>query len=203
MSAGEVSERVERPRRNRLTADRERDIYDTVLTLLREVGYDALTMDDVAARAKASKATIYRRWQGKLQLVAAALRHDAPDDSDVLDTGSLVSDLHEIARRANGAARREELDLLRALSHATCAYPELADAVYEYKIKPELETMRAIVDRAIDRGEVAADNAALAFLPHLISGATLARPVLERTEADAEFLNRYVDTVVLPALLRP
>jgi AcrR family transcriptional regulator len=185
-----------------LTADRERDIYEAVLSLLREVGYDALTMDDVATRAKTSKATIYRRWQGKLQLVAAALRHGAPDESGALDTGSLVGDLHEIARRANGVAHREELDVLRALSRATCVYPELADAVYEYKIKPELEAMRAMVDRAIDRGEVAADNAALAFLPHLLSGVTLARPILERTEADTEFLSRYVEAVVLPALLR-
>jgi AcrR family transcriptional regulator len=186
-----------------LTADREQDIYDAVLSLLRHVGYDALTVDDVAARAKASKATIYRRWQGKLHLVADAVRHDASGDSGLLDTGSLVGDLHEIARRANGAAHREDLALLRALTQATCAHPELADAVYEFKIKPELETMRAIVDRAIDRGEVTADNAAVAFLPHLLSGVTLARPVLERTEADTEFLSHYVDTVVLPALLTP
>ncbi|MEU6883355.1 TetR family transcriptional regulator [Streptomyces sp. NPDC046712] len=41
--------------------ERERDIYEAVLTLLREVDYDALTMDNVAARARASKATFYRR----------------------------------------------------------------------------------------------------------------------------------------------
>ncbi|MFD9539869.1 TetR/AcrR family transcriptional regulator [Streptomyces sp. NPDC060022] len=184
-----------------MTADRERDIFEAVLTLLREGDYEALTMDNVATRARASKATLYRRWQGKPQLVAAALRHQTPDDSDSLDTGSLAGDLHEIARRAGGAALQDYLVLLRALSRAMHAHPELADAVYESRVEPELRTMRAVVDRAVDRGEVAAMNPALGFLAHLVSGATLARPVVERAEADPEFLSRYVDAVVLPALL--
>ncbi|WP_328502705.1 TetR/AcrR family transcriptional regulator [Streptomyces sp. NBC_00457] len=201
MSAGEASEHAERSRHSRLTADRERDIYEAVLTLLREVDYDALAMDDVAARARASKATFYRRWQGKPRLVAAALRHRTPVESDALDTGSLAGDLHEIARRAGGAAHQEDVVLLRALSRAAHAHPELADAMYDSRIRPKLQTMRAVVDRAIDRGEVAANNPALGFLPHLIAGANLARPVVERAEADAAYLSRYVDAVVLPALL--
>jgi AcrR family transcriptional regulator len=179
MPASTRSQPGERSRHSRLTANRERDIYQTVLTVLREVGYEALTMDEVAARAKASKATLYRRWQGKPQLVAAALRDHAADGAEALNTGSLVGDLNEIASRAGGTARREDLALLGELSRATCAHPELAAAVYEYKIRPELETLRAVVGRAVERGEVAADNSALDFLPHLISGAALARPVLE------------------------
>jgi AcrR family transcriptional regulator len=185
-----------------LTTDREQDIYQAVLSLVREVGYDALTMDEVAARARASKATFYRRWHGKPQLVAAALRQRAPDETEAPDTGSLAGDLHEIARGLCGSASREELVLLRALCHAERAHPEVADAVDEYKIKPRLEALHTVVDRAIDRGEVAADNPALDVLPHLISGAALARPVLEHTEADAEYFSHYVDAVVLPALLR-
>ncbi|MFE6038988.1 TetR-like C-terminal domain-containing protein [Streptomyces sp. NPDC056452] len=122
-------------------------------------------------------------------------------DSDSLDTGSLAGDLHEIVRRAGEAASHETFVLLRALGGAMHAHPELADAVYESRVEPELRTMRAVVDRAVDRGEVAAKNPALGFLAHLVSGATLARPVVERAEADPEFLSRYVDAVVLPALL--
>ncbi len=70
-------------------------------------------------------------------------------------------------------------------------------------VEPELETMRAVIDRAVERGEVTAKNLALGFLPHLIAGATLARPVVDRAEADPEFLSRYVDDVVLPTLLSP
>ncbi|MGW7200046.1 TetR-like C-terminal domain-containing protein [Streptomyces chryseus] len=134
----------------------------------REVDYAALTMDDLAPRARASKATFYRRWQGKLRLVAAALRHHSPGESDAPDTGSLASDLHALGRRAGGATLQENVMLLRALSRAMHAHPELADAMYESRIRPELETVRAVVDRAVDRGEVAAKNPALTFLPHLI-----------------------------------
>lgn len=201
MSPGEASEHAERSRLSRLTVERERDIYEAVLTLLREVDYDALTMDNVAARARASKATFYRRWQGKPRLVAAALRHRTPDEGNSPDTGSLAGDLHEIARRAVGADLQDDLVLLRALSGALQAHPELADAMYQSRVKPEPETMRTVVDRAVDRGELTPKNPALDFLPHLIAGAILARPVVERAEADVEFLTRYVYAVVLPALL--
>lgn len=204
MTAGESARHAPRSRRGRLTVDREQDIHGAALALLQEVGYDALTMDEVAARARASKATLYRRWKGKAQLMAAALRYHAPDEneSDTPDTGSLVGDLHEIARRACETPHREELVVLRALGRATHAHPELADAVCEYTIKPGMEALRTVLDRAIARGEVAPDNPALAFVPHLISGATLTRPALEQTEADRAFLSQYVDAVVLPTLLQ-
>lgn len=48
--------------RTRLTPERESELYGAVLDLLREVGYDALTMDAVAARTRSSKATLYRQW---------------------------------------------------------------------------------------------------------------------------------------------
>ncbi|MEU6883356.1 TetR-like C-terminal domain-containing protein [Streptomyces sp. NPDC046712] len=129
------------------------------------------------------------------------MRHRTPDEGDSPDTGSLAGDLHEIARRAVGADLQDDLVLLRALSGAKQAHPELADAMYQSRVKPELETMRTVVERALDRGELTPKNPALGFLPHLIAGAILARPVVERAEADVEFLTRYVDAVVLPAPL--
>ena len=51
--------------RPRVEGDREQEILDAALEVLGEVGYDRLTMDAVAQRAKASKATLYRRWNSK------------------------------------------------------------------------------------------------------------------------------------------
>ena len=65
-------------RRSRITPEREAELYAAVLDLLREVGYDALTMDAVAARTRSSKATLYRQWGGKAKLVVRALRHQKP-----------------------------------------------------------------------------------------------------------------------------
>ena len=59
--------------RPRVEGERELEILEATLEVLDEVGYDLLTMDAVATRAKASKATLYRRWKGKPELVVAAI----------------------------------------------------------------------------------------------------------------------------------
>ena len=59
--------------RPRVEGERELQILEATLEVLDEVGYDLLTMDAVASRAKASKATLYRRWKGKPELVVAAI----------------------------------------------------------------------------------------------------------------------------------
>ena len=78
------------------------------LELAGEVGVSKMSMDDVAERAKVSKATIYRRWSSKEQLVLDALR-SAMSPLDDVDTGSLRGDLElylsELAQRFQTAAR--------------------------------------------------------------------------------------------------
>ena len=80
---------TERPR---VEGDRELEIFEATLEVLADVGYDRLTMDAVAARAKASKATLYRRWTNKVSLVIEALQH-SKGPTEVPDTGSLREDL--------------------------------------------------------------------------------------------------------------
>ena len=67
-------------------------MLNVALELLAEIGYDKLTIDAVAERAHASKATIYRRWSNKAELVVEALGTQQPN-FEVLDTGSLEGDL--------------------------------------------------------------------------------------------------------------
>src|SRR3954451_7532673 len=78
--------------RPRVEGDRERQILDAALEVLAEVGYDRLTMDAVAHRAKASKATLYRRWNSKATLVVEALAR-TKGVPVVPDTGDLRGDL--------------------------------------------------------------------------------------------------------------
>ncbi|MGH3850145.1 MAG: TetR/AcrR family transcriptional regulator, partial [Pseudonocardiaceae bacterium] len=73
---------------------REQVILDTALDLVTEFGYERMTMDVLAARARASKATIYRRWPGKAQVIAEAVRRRAcPAMAEPPDTGTLRGDL--------------------------------------------------------------------------------------------------------------
>ena len=61
------------PRRPRIEGDREAEVLDAAVAVLAEVGYDRLTMDQVALTARASKATLYRRWSSKAELVVDAV----------------------------------------------------------------------------------------------------------------------------------
>jgi AcrR family transcriptional regulator len=202
MAIPDVADRPSGARRTRLTPEREEELYRAVLDLLREVGYEALTMDAVAARTRSSKATLYRQWQGKPRLVASALRYHKAFGLESVDTGSLRGDLYEIARRIGEGPRRRDTALLRALGHAIHSNHELADALHETMIKPEVEILRRIVERAIERGEIAPDNPAIAFMPHMIAGAAFARPIFDRVDADTPYLERYMDAVILPVLSR-
>lgn len=187
------------PSRSRLRPDRADELFATVLALLREVGYEALTVDAVAARARTSKATLYRRWPGKPQLVVAALRHHKPLSLQDIDTGSLRADLVESARRI-GAVAVEDSALMAAMAHAAHTSDELAQVQRDVLMQPETDAINGMLDRAVDRGEVAADNPALAYCPQLFVSAVLARPLLEGEYAGVDYLVRYVDAVVLPSL---
>ncbi|MGQ4512883.1 TetR/AcrR family transcriptional regulator C-terminal ligand-binding domain-containing protein [Streptomyces sp. DW26H14] len=188
-----------RRRRSRLSAERESEIYTGVLALLREGGYEALTMDAVALNTRCSKATLYRKWSGKPQLVAASLRHNRPFDFEGLDTGTLAGDLYELATRMGQA--KKDTDLLRAVAPAVTKDPDLAAAFGEV-LKQDHQALYSMFDRAAERGEVAPDCPARAFLPHLLLGAVVARSLIDQKEPDPIYLRRYVDAVVLPALTR-
>lgn len=191
-----------RPRRTRLGADRERDLHRAVLDLLREAGYDALTMDAIAARARTSKATLYRQWNGKAELVAAAL-HSTRRPADGIDTGSLRGDLHELVRRRCDGSL-QDAGLLRALGQALHKDPELMRAFRSQIVEPGNGALTAMLRRGADRGEIDPDRPAARFVPHMVLGAAVGRFLIEGAEADPAYLEAYVDAVVLPALgLRP
>src|SRR6266542_2223133 len=82
-----------------MTPEREDELYEAVLALVRETGYERLTLDAVAARAHVSKATLYRQWSGKATLVAHALKHSRQPIAETVDTGSLRGDFAAIVAR--------------------------------------------------------------------------------------------------------
>ncbi|MEU3613950.1 TetR/AcrR family transcriptional regulator [Streptomyces sp. NPDC006872] len=188
-------------RRSRITPEREAELYEAVLELLREVGYDALTMDAIAARTRSSKATLYRQWGGKAELVAKAVRHDKPGGSaDLVDTGSVRGDLHALTMRSDDCKMEQNSALMRGLAMAVHGNPDLLKAFREHLVEPEMAEFRRVMQRAIDRGEIRADNPALTFVPHMMIGAFAARTMLDEQPPTQAFLLSYIDAVVLPAL---
>ena len=187
-------------RRSRLTPERAAELYTAVLDLLREVGYDALTMDAVAARTHSSKATLYRQWGGKAELVAHAMRHMKPGSVADVDTGSLRGDLVALVTREDDCAMEQNTALMRGLAMAVHHNPDLLRAFKELLIEPELEEFRRVLRRAVDRGEVRADNPAMEFVVHMLLGAFVTRTLIDELPPTQTFLLSYIDAVVLPAL---
>ncbi|MFF6880210.1 MULTISPECIES: TetR/AcrR family transcriptional regulator C-terminal ligand-binding domain-containing protein [unclassified Streptomyces] len=187
-------------RRSRITPEREAELYTAVLDLLREVGYDALTMDAVAARTRSSKATLYRQWGGKPELVAQAIRHNKPGNTSDIDTGSLRGDLHALTSREDDCTMQQNAALMRGLFMAVHANPDLLQAFKELLVEPEMEEFHRVVRRAVDRGEVRADCPALGYFMHLLIGAFVTRTLIDDQPPTQQFLISYIDAVVLPAL---
>ncbi|WP_326691163.1 MULTISPECIES: TetR/AcrR family transcriptional regulator [unclassified Streptomyces] len=189
-------------RRSRITPEREAELYETVLRLLREVGYDALTMDAVAASTHSSKATLYRQWGSKPELVARALKHGKPGpEPSGVDTGSLRGDLMGIIMSGFDDCRIEQdAALMRGVGRAAHDNPELLKALRELLIEPGLADLRVLLDRAVDRGEIRAGNPAMDLVPHMLLGALITGDLIEEKPVTQEFLVTYFDAVVLPAL---
>ncbi|MGP3979161.1 TetR/AcrR family transcriptional regulator [Streptomyces sp. 8N114] len=189
-------------RRSRITPEREAELYETVLRLLREVGYDALTMDAVAAGTHSSKATLYRQWGSKPELVARALKHNKPGpEPAVVDTGSLRGDLMEIVVGGFDDCRIEQdTALMRGIGRAAHDNPDLLRALRELLIEPALADTRILLDRAVERDEIRADNPAVDFVLHMFLGALITGELIEEKPVTQAFLVNYLDAVVLPAL---
>ncbi|MES5821928.1 TetR/AcrR family transcriptional regulator [Streptomyces sp. RG80] len=187
-------------RRSRLTPEREAELYAAVLELLREVGYDALTMDAVAARTKSSKATLYRQWGGKPELVVKAMRSQKPGGTADIDTGTLRGDLLTLVGREDDCTMERNSDLMRAMTMAAHGNPDLMRAFREILVEPEMGEFKKVMQRAIDRGEVQADRPALDYIVHMMVGAFATRTMIDQLPPTQAFLTSYIDAVVLPAL---
>ncbi|MEU4011914.1 TetR/AcrR family transcriptional regulator [Streptomyces pseudogriseolus] len=187
-------------RRSRITPEREAELYRAVLDLLREVGYDALTMDAVAARTRSSKATLYRQWGGKAELVVRAMHSQKPGGIADVDTGSLRGDLHTIIGREDDCDMAQNVALMRALSMAAHQNDELRQALRELLVEPEVDEFRRIIGRAVDRGEIRPDTPALNYIVHMLIGAFATRMLVDEQPPTQAFLMSYIDAVVLPAL---
>jgi hypothetical protein len=157
-------------------------------------------MDAVATRTHSSKATLYRQWGGKAQLVAKALRHTKPGGTADIDTGTLRGDLHALVVREDDCTMEQNNALMRGVAMAVHTNPDLHQALREVVVEPELVGFQRILDRAIARGEVRPDNPALKYMVHMMLGAFVTRALIEDLPPTQAFLRSYIDAVVVPAL---
>ncbi len=185
--------------RPRLEGERAREVLAVTLELLAEVGYDRLTLDTVATRARASKATLYRHWSAKADLVADAM---SGVDADLVlpDTGSLRGDLLElvVSRRFEPADAR----IMCGVGTAMATDPELSRALRERFVQPRLGALRALLERGRARGEVA-DDVDLELVSTVLPAVMTFRGMVGGEPPTPEFATQVIEQLVLPAVRRP
>jgi AcrR family transcriptional regulator len=185
--------------RPRIEGEREREIYDATLQLVVESGYDKLTLDAVAGRAKASKATLYRRWSSKIDLVLDAISCMEIKKPATPDTGTLRGDLLAMAA-SKGLLEPERADVLCGLATAMYRDPELRSRLVQRFGDPRHDHLRNLLVRARDRGEIRAD-ADLDLLSKVIPALVLFQLHFATPgEVPPGFVVDVIDEVLLPAL---
>lgn len=174
-------------------------IYAAVMEELAEVGYPALSIERVAERARTGKASIYRRWPTRLELVLAAIDHVMPPYDDIPDTGDVREDLLAVLRRIAAIMGSRAGAAAKACVDGTD--DELARAVRERLLPPRKAMMLSILQRAADRGQVRPDAVTQRIAetgPMLLHGELLQRGAPIPDEA----VIAIVDEVLLPLVRR-
>ncbi|MEP6851103.1 MAG: TetR/AcrR family transcriptional regulator [bacterium] len=182
-----------------LDASRDRAILDAALDLVAEVGYDRVTMDAIAARARSSKATMYRRWDSKASLVVDALKLRHYADPVVPDTGCVRDDLVEGLGTMCAAMGSQELPLMTGLITAMHSDPELARLMRQQMVEGKTAAAQRWTARAIERGQLPAD-ADLELFHQIAPAMVFLRMVLTGQPTDEAFVGRLVDTVLMPLI---
>jgi AcrR family transcriptional regulator len=179
-----------------LDSSRDPILREAALVLLAEVGYDRLTMDAVAARARAGKTTIYRRWPGKAELVVDAL-NSLKGIPDIPDTGSLRQDLRALAESITSAESRFGAQVTIGMVNALARDAELRRVFREKFIAPRMAGFRAVFERAVTRGEMP-DGHDLDLLARVFPALALHQLAMSGEVPDTRFAGQIMDEVVYP-----
>lgn len=185
--------------RPRVEGDREAEILAAALDLLASSSYDRLTMDAVATAAKASKATLYRRWDTKAELVVDALmRAKGAPQLQPPDTGTLRGDLIGLACDQGGISDDRVLAVMASIITALQHDKEFADAFHERFLSAKLAQSREVYERAQRRGEIPPDMD-LEILTSTLPAVILHRAFVLRLPVDDDTVLRIIDEIVIPA----
>jgi AcrR family transcriptional regulator len=185
--------------RPRVEGGREEEILDATVTVVAELGYDRLTMDAVATAAKASKATLYRRWTSKAELVVDAISRakGCPMPEDV-DTGSLRGDLISMSCGDGGFTDELPMSVIAGLITALHRDDDLQRAFRERFLAPRLQLISKVYERAVERGEIA-PGVDIELLSVTLPAVIVHHAYILGVEPTDDLILRVIDNLILPA----
>jgi AcrR family transcriptional regulator len=190
-AAEQAPRRPGRPRSEKA----EQAIIDAAIEAVGEVGIEGVRCEDVAARAGVGKATLYRRWPGKEDLLIAAfaaMRHPLPQPQGDSVRDDLTALLTVVAADADDPRFAQQYALLHGAGER---YPRLVARYREEVVEPRRELVRGVLRRGVAAGQLRpGTDIEVAML--LLSGAVMARGKHDPTPAAPGFVERAVDQVL-------
>ena len=179
---------------------RETELLEVTLQLLQEHGYDRLTLDAVAAGARASKATVYRRWPSKAELVLAAFIEGCRQIAVHPDTGTLRGDLLQLGHVISQQSH-EQAGIIRAVLVEISRHPALHDAMQSEFLDQRKALLHEVLRDAVLRGEI--DDAAISDeLWDLLPGYLIFRSIMPNRPPTEQTVEALIDEVIIPSLTR-
>lgn len=188
--AANTPRRLGRPR----SPEADQAIMAAVLDVFAESGPDGLAIEQVAARAGVGKATIYRRWPGKEELLVDAigtLSTDLPRPQGRSVRADLIALLTAMCTQAADPRRGRLYSLLRSGSDQ---YPQLTARYLETVVRPHWEAITVVLRRGVATGELR-ENADVQAAAFLLTGAVLAS-TSGPGQADSRYARRVVEELL-------
>lgn len=169
------------------------------MDVLARQGYPALTMETVAVVAGVSKATIYRRWQSRTDLLVSVIESASDDSLVVVDTGRLRDDLVALLRSLVDVLCGPGGTASRALLTASTVEPAIGAAFRDGPMARWSAAFEAAFDRAAARGEVA-PAAGRSLAAEIGSSIVLKRWLVTDQPIDDALAAALVDELMMPLL---
>ncbi|MEV3985948.1 TetR/AcrR family transcriptional regulator [Nonomuraea sp. NPDC049758] len=188
---------------HRRGADRTEAIMRTTLELGQEIGYANLSMEAVAARAGASKQTLYRRWSSKGALLLDSLLSLNESGLDYPDTGDLAADLRaQIYAAVDLLAGPSYGALFQALVGEAQHDGRVAAALNERFIAPQADKTVARLRAARDQGELS-PGFDLDLAMAILSGPLYFRLLITQEPLTHAYVDRILDALFAGMRPRP
>lgn len=180
---------------------RDEKILEATIEILAESGFDGMTMDKVAALAKASKATMYRRWSSKVELVRDALawmNRSHLDLEQLPDSGSLREDLLLLIKPQSIQEEERKFRVLAGLG-SFLQHSDMSEAGAAGIFDDWADANLRLMQRAAARGEIS-EHADLELACRVITSTSAFRGLVERKPFEKMFYAALLDGLILPAL---
>jgi AcrR family transcriptional regulator len=189
------------PRGRPRDPSRDEAIVEAAIDMLVRDGYDRFSMEGVASAAGVGKATVYRRWGSKAELVIDAMA-TLKSSVDSIDTGTLDGDIELMVGSAGSSSSQRLQQVMVSVCSALSREPGLLETFRTRFTEPRIAAISAVLHRARERGEIG-DDIDIDMAASLVPSLMLQRALMTGRPAGRDYARQIVGSVLLPVLGRP